>query len=139
MKLLGLDIGTGGSRAVVIDESGQVVASATADHRPFASPNIGWDEQDPADWLRASAEAIRACPSPVSADEIGAVSFSGQMHGSVFLDKANDVLRPALLWCDQRTEKECLEKTPRIGAERFIDLVANPAVTGFTLPKILWL
>jgi len=139
MKFLGLDIGTGGSRAVVIDESGQVVASATAEHHPFASPHIGWAEQDPADWWRASAEAIRACLSETTADEIGAVSFSGQMHGSVFLDKNDRVLRPALLWCDQRTEKECEEITTRIGAERLIDLVANPAVTGFTLPKILWL
>ena len=139
MKFLGLDIGTGGSRAVVIDENGAVVASATADHHPFASPHIGWAEQDPADWWRAATDSIRNCLRDISADEIGAVSFSGQMHGSVFLDKNDHVLRPALLWCDQRTEKECAEITARIGARRLIELVANPAVTGFTLPKILWL
>src|SRR5258708_22040060 len=140
MNFLGIDIGTGGSRAVLIDELGKVVASATAEHAAFASPQIGWAEQDPRDWWRASVEAIRAVlASPdVIADEIGAVSFSGQMHGSVFLDESDNVLRPALLWCDQRTEKQCGEITERIGGERLIRLVCNPAITGFTLPKLLW-
>ena len=140
MKFLGIDIGTGGSRGVVIDTDGKVVASATVEHEAFASPEIGWAEQDPRDWWRASSEAIRAClaTGDVRADEIGAVSFSGQMHGSVFLDEADNVLRSALLWCDQRTEKQCREITEKIGAKRLIELVCNPAVTGFTLPKLLW-
>ena len=140
MRFLGIDIGTGGSRAVVIDERGLVVASETVEHEAFASPQIGWAEQDPRDWWRASVEAVRAIlgSGDVRADEIGAVSFSGQMHGSVVLDESDNVLRPALLWCDQRTEKQCQEITEKIGAKRLIELVYNPAVTGFTLPKILW-
>lgn len=139
MKFLGLDVGTGGSRAVCIDEQGTVVASASAEHRPFASPHIGWAEQDPDDWWRASAQAIRGCLETISADEIGSVGLSGQMHGSVFLDAHDQVVRPALLWCDQRTESQCRDITERVGHDRLIELVANPAITGFTLPKILWM
>ncbi len=140
MKLLGLDIGTGGSRAIVIHKTGHIFASATVEHQPFASPQIGWAEQSPGDWWRASSTAIRQvlAADGVNADDIGAVSFSGQMHGSVLLDEKDDVLRPALLWCDQRTAKQCNEITERIGAERLIKLISNPAVTGFTLPKLLW-
>jgi xylulokinase len=140
MTFLGIDIGTGGSRAVLVDQNGHVVSSATAEHIAFASPQIGWAEQDPHDWWRASVEAVRAVlgSGDVRAEEIGAVSFSGQMHGSVLLDKSDDVLRPALLWCDQRTEKQCRNITDKIGAERLIELVCNPAITGFTLPKLLW-
>ncbi|MEP7075605.1 MAG: xylulokinase [Acidobacteriota bacterium] len=137
---LGIDIGTGGSRAVLIDEVGKVVASNTIDHKAIASPHIGWAEQDPNDWWSASTAAVRGilAEDRIKANDIAAVSFSGQMHGSVFLDGADNVLRPALLWCDQRTEKQCIEITEKIGAERLIQLVCNPAVTGFTLPKILW-
>ncbi len=138
MKYLGIDIGTGGSRAVVIDEAGAVLASRTADHAAFASPAIGWAEQDPRDWWRASVEAIRGVLEIVPAREIGAVSFSGQMHGSVMLDAMDDVVRPALLWCDQRTSAQCNEITDTIGRKRLIELVSNPAVTGLTLPKLLW-
>lgn len=138
MIFLGIDVGTGGSRAVVIDAHGVLVASATVDHAAFASPRIGWAEQDPRDWWRASAAAIRKVLGSVRPDEIGAVSFSGQMHGSVFLDASDNVIRPALLWCDQRTSGQCLEITEKIGAERLVELVCNPAVTGFTLPKLLW-
>lgn len=138
MKYLGIDIGTGGSRAVVIDEAGAVLASRTAGHAAFASPEIGWAEQDPRDWWRASVETVRGVLESVPADEIGAISFSGQMHGSVMLDSADEVVRPALLWCDQRTSAQCDEITATIGRERLIELVSNPAVTGFTLPKLLW-
>ena len=138
MNFLGIDVGTGGSRAVLIDEKGVLLASATVEHTVFASPHIGWAEQDPRDWWRASSAAIRKVLGSVMPDEIGAVSFSGQMHGSVFLDAADEVIRPALLWCDQRTSEQCREITEKIGAERLIELVCNPAVTGFTLPKLLW-
>jgi xylulokinase len=138
MKILGIDIGTGGSRAVVIDEIGRVIASATALHEDFASPEIGWAEQHPEDWWRACKEVMANVLQSVKAEEICAISFSGQMHGAVLLDKSDRVLRPALLWCDQRTEKQCLEITSKIGLERLIKLVCNPAVTGFTLPKLLW-
>ena len=141
MNFLGIDVGTGGSRAVLINEHGQTLAAETVEHIPFTSPHVGWAEQDPNDWWRAATAAIRAClaDESIRAAEIGAVGFSGQMHGSVFLDDKGEVLRPALLWCDQRTEKQCAEITGKIGAERLIELVSNPAVTGFTLPKILWL
>ena len=141
MNFLGIDVGTGGSRALLIDENGKILASETVEHEPFASPKIGWAEQDPDDWRRASVEAIRAvlANENVHAAKIGAIGFSGQMHGSVFMDETDKVLRPALLWCDQRTEKQCVEITEKISAERLIELVCNPAITGFTLPKILWL
>ncbi len=138
MNFLGIDVGTGGSRAVLIDEGGKVVASAMAEHEPFASPEIGWAEQEPEDWWRAVVLAIRQILENANADEIGAISFSGQMHGAVLLDDADQVLRPALIWCDQRTEKQCAEITEKIGTETLINLVSNPAVTGFTLPKLLW-
>ncbi len=140
MYLLGIDIGTGGSRAVAIDANGRVAASANAEHEPFASPHIGWAEQDPADWWRAACESIRGVlAAGIKADAIAGVSFSGQMHGSVFLDATDKVVRPALLWCDQRTVDQCREITEKVGRERIIELVYNPAITGFTLPKLIWL
>ena len=141
MKFLGIDVGTGGSRAVVIDGRGKVVAASTVEHEAFASPHIGWAEQSPEDWWRATCLAVRQilAVENLHADEIGAVSFSGQMHGSVLLDEADKVLRPALLWCDQRTERQCIEITEKVGSKQLIELVSNPAVTGFTLPKLLWI
>lgn len=139
MKFLGVDVGTGGTRAVAIDEGGAIAAQATAEHVPFASPQSGWSEQSPEDWWRASAQAISTIVAKISADEIGSISFSGQMHGSVFLDEANNVIRPALLWNDQRTARQVAELRETIGDVRIIEMVANPAVTGFTLPKLLWL
>lgn len=140
MKLLGIDVGTGGTRAVVIDEIGSVVAAATAQHATFASPQTGWAEQDPRDWWRAAAEAVRMvlAQQTVSADEIACIGFSGQMHGAVLLDEHNEVVRPALIWCDQRTGEQCRAITEAVGAARLIELTCNPALTGFTLPKLLW-
>lgn len=139
MLLLGLDIGTGGTRAIVIDESSRVVASASADHPPFRSPMIGWAEQDPDDWWNAARSAISAVLEIVPAKEIGAIGLSGQMHGAVVLDREDKPFRPAIMWCDQRTAEQCEEITEAIGKSQLIDLVANPAVTGFTLPKLLWI
>ena len=138
--LLGIDVGTGGTRALVVDERGGIVASATAEHVPFASPETGWAEQDPQDWWRATCEAVRAALGQpgVSADAIAAIGFSGQMHGSTMLDSHDRVVRPALLWCDQRTHAQCQEITDTIGAARLIELTLNPALTGFTAPKLLW-
>lgn len=106
----------------------------------MASPQLGWAEQDPRDWWRAACVAIKECLAKAGsgADEIAAVGLSGQMHGLVMLDAAGEVLRPALIWCDQRTEEECRAITARVGAKRLIELVGNPALTGFTLPKIWW-
>lgn len=140
MKLLGIDVGTGGTRALVMDENGQVRATATAAHAPFASPQIGWAEQQPEDWWRACREAVRdvLMKGAVAAEEIAAVGFSGQMHGSVLLDAKDEVIRSALIWCDQRTASECQEISAIVGQERLIQLTCNPALTGFTLPKLLW-
>ena len=138
MNILGIDIGTGGTRAILIDEIGTVLATETAEHPPFATPDVGWAEQDPDDWWNAAIIAIQKIVSAFPAESIGAIGLTGQMHGSVLLDKNNKPLRPALLWCDQRTERQCHEIVKTIGAERVIELVSNPAITGFTLPKLLW-
>jgi len=138
MKFLGIDVGTGGSRALVVDAAGRITSSATVEHVPFASPQTGWAEQDPRDWWRASTLAIRDVLSREKPEEIGAIGLSGQMHGSVLLDKQDEVLRPSIIWCDQRTDLQCVSLTKEIGAERLIELTCNPALTGFTLPKMLW-
>ncbi|BCS32758.1 xylulokinase [Luteitalea sp. TBR-22] len=138
--LLGIDVGTGGTRALILDESGVVIASATADHAPFASPRTGWAEQDPDDWWRACRQAVpRALQDAgLQPSDIAAIGLSGQMHGATLLDGAGAVVRPALIWCDQRTQAECDELTTRIGADQLIAWTSNPALTGFTLPKLLW-
>ena len=138
--LLGIDVGTGGTRAIVIDEAGRILGSATDEHVPFASPKTGWAEQDPQDWWRASCGAVRGAlaKAGISGDAITAIGFSGQMHGSVLLDDRGEVVRPALIWCDQRTDAQCRHITETVGAERLIQLTSNPALTGFTLPKLLW-
>src|SRR5436309_6741465 len=118
MNFLGIDVGTGGTRAVVVDEAGRVVASATVEHEPFASPHTGWAEQDPRDWWRAAAQAVREAVGKSVGGEVACVGFSGQMHGSVLLDGGGEVVRPALIWCDQRTDEQCREITGRVGAER---------------------
>jgi xylulokinase len=125
---------------VLIDRRGTVIASCTAEHQPFASPQGGWAEQDPHDWWRACGEAVRGVleKSGTKAEEILCVGFSGQMHGAVLLDKRNEVLRPALIWCDQRTAAEAAELTQRVGARRLIELTCNPALTNFTATKLLW-
>ena len=140
MHLLGIDVGTGGSRAVLIDTAGKIVASATVEHKPFVSIQTGWAEQDPRDWWLASAAAIRSAitRAGIAPEEIKAVGLSGQMHGAVLLDASDEVLRPAIIWCDQRSADQCRRLTTQIGASRLIELTCNPALTGFTLPKLLW-
>ncbi|HEX8891204.1 MAG TPA: xylulokinase [Pyrinomonadaceae bacterium] len=140
MNFLGIDVGTGGSRAVLVDADGRIIASATVEHAPFASSQLGWAEQDAKDWWRASAAAVRAllAQDNVRAEEIGAVGFSGQMHGAVLLDKRDKPLRPSIIWCDQRTELQCRALTEQVGASRLIELTCNPALTNFTLTKMLW-
>jgi xylulokinase len=139
-KLLGIDIGTGGTRAVLIDERGNVISGRTSEHQPFASPQTGWAEQDPQDWWRACGEAVRRVLTDSKTDptEVAAVGFSGQMHGAVLLDQNNEVLRPALIWCDQRTAAEAAELTSKIGQSKIIEWTCNPALTNFTITKLLW-
>jgi len=138
--VIGIDVGTGGSRIVIVSEDGHVSVSATVAHAPFTSPRTAWAEQEPEDWWRASREAIREAVAKSGArpSSIRAIGLSGQMHGAVLLDDAGMVVRPAIIWCDQRTEAECRWLTETIGAARLLELVSNPALTNFTLPKLLW-
>lgn len=136
--LLGLDVGTSGARALAVDaEDGAVLASASADY-PLSTPRPGWAEQHPADWWRASREVL-ATAAARAGGEIAGLGLTGQMHGSVFLDAGDAVIRPALLWNDQRTGAECAEITERVGAAELVAATGNPALTGFQAPKILWL
>src|SRR5437773_8909605 len=139
--LLGIDIGTSGTKTLICDEDGKVLATAMAEH-PISSPKPGWSEQNPEDWWAATCQATKAVlkKAKVKAADVSGIGLSGQMHGSVFLGDGDKALRPALLWNDQRTAEECAEIEQRAGGrEALIDLVANPALTGFTAPKILWL
>jgi xylulokinase len=140
MSFLGIDVGTGGTRAVIVDEAGKVLASASSEHEPFRAAHPGWAEQDPEDWWRAAQEAISGAiaASGKLGIEIAAVGLTGQMHGAVMLDAAGKVLRPALIWCDQRTGPQCDWLHERIGRERLIELTCNPALPNFTLTKLLW-
>ena len=136
---LGLDVGTSGVRAILVRPSGEVVASATSSLM-MSTPRPGWAEQDPEDWWAATVAAIKAAKTRAPNENIQAVGIAGQMHSSVFLDRDGRVIRPALLWCDGRTTSQCAEITRRVGGEgRLQALVSNPALEGFTLPKILWL
>jgi xylulokinase len=138
--LLGIDVGTTGTRAVIVRPDGNVIGAATAGHQPMRMAKPAWAEQDPEDWWQATVSAIRAAleRSGVKGSEIAGVGLSGQMHGVVLLDGARTVLRPALLWCDQRSQAHCDWITSRVGAERLIKLALNPALTGFSAPKLLW-
>jgi xylulokinase len=134
---IGLDVGTGGARAVAVDGAGNVVAEASSEY-PLHSPRPGWTEQDPADWWEGAKAALGEVAALAGGDVAG-IGLTGQMHGSVFLDSADEVIRPALLWNDQRTGEQCEEITEAVGAERLIQLAGNPALTGFQAPKVVWL
>ncbi|MEP7380201.1 MAG: xylulokinase [Gemmatimonadota bacterium] len=136
---LGLDVGTSGVKAILVDERGDVVAAATSPLR-MSTPQPGWAEQDPAGWWDASIASIRKVAAQRPQARVTSIGISGQMHSSVFLDRAGAVIRPALLWCDGRTTTECGEIVAAAGGEAQLrDWVRNPALEGFTLPKVLWL
>jgi xylulokinase len=136
---LGVDVGTSGVKAILVDTSGDVLASAITPLQ-LATPQPGWAEQDPDAWWAATSASIRTVLAARPGDSPDAVGVSGQMHSSVFLDAHGEVIRPALLWCDGRTTAECREITERVGGEqRLRELASNPALEGFTLPKVLWL
>ncbi|MEA3403799.1 MAG: xylulokinase [Armatimonadota bacterium] len=138
--LLGIDVGTTSTRALLIDEDGATVASDATEY-PLSTPRPNWAEQDPSDWWTATIASVTALieQSGVRAGHIAGVGLSGQMHGSVFLDESDQVIRPAILWCDQRTARQCDEITEAVGAEEVVSETLNPVLTGFTAPKIIWL
>ncbi|MDL1902443.1 xylulokinase [Anaerolineae bacterium CFX9] len=137
--LLGLDISTTGAKALLIESGGAVIGSHTTP-QPISAPKPLWSEQNPHDWWDGIVESIRAVleKTGTQGDQIAAIGLTGQMHGLVMLDAGGSVLRPAILWNDQRTGEQCDEITRRIGFERLITLTGNRALTGFTAPKILW-
>lgn len=137
--LLGIDIGTSGTKTVLFDETGNTIANALVEY-PLYQPNIGWAEQDPEDWWKATYTTVNEVllKSGVKPEDVKGVGLSGQMHGAVLLDSNYNVLRKAIIWCDQRSSAECDQITSIIGRERLIEITANPALTGFTASKIMW-
>ena len=135
--LIGVDLGTSGTKTVLFDEAGNVIASKTIEY-PMYQPQNGWAEQNPLDWYNAAVETIKYVSSKVDPSDIKGLGISGQMHGLVMLDERCDVIRPSIIWCDQRTGEECEDMTRLIGKERLIEITANPALTGFTASKIMW-
>ncbi|MBI5361009.1 MAG: xylulokinase [Planctomycetes bacterium] len=136
---LGIDIGTTGVKTLLLNRRGSVVGASIKEY-PMAMPEPGWAEQSPEDWWQAVIDSVREVLnlSGIPAGDIAGIGLSGQMHGSVFLDKDNKVLRPCILWCDQRTAKECAYIEWKIGRKKLIRLAGNPALTGFTAGKVLW-
>ena len=138
---LGIDIGTSGTKTLLIEPNGKIRAEAVESY-PIHFPKPLWSEQNPDDWWMAVVKTVRTVMklSKAKPADVRAIGLSGQMHGSVFLDKSNKVIRPAILWNDQRTAAECAEIESLAGGRKsLIKMVANPALTGFTAPKILWL
>lgn len=140
MFYLGVDVGTGGTRALLVDESGQVRHGVTAPHEEMRMERPLWAEQRPENWWDAAQQAIRGVFSEsfVSPGEVRAVGLTGQMHGLVMLDGDNTVIRPSLLWCDQRSQSQVEFVHRTIGRDNVVAATANPMLTGFTLPKLLW-
>jgi xylulokinase len=136
---LGIDVSTTGSKALLVNEKGAVVAAASSPHT-LQNPKPLWSEQDPREWWQAVSTAVRSVlqQAGLGGESVAALGLTGQMHGLVLLDGAGQVLRPAILWNDQRTQSQCDEIHRRIGKEKFIQITGNVALTGFTAPKILW-
>ncbi|MEZ0325900.1 MAG: xylulokinase [Fimbriimonas sp.] len=132
-KLLGIDVGTSGCKLLLIDERGNVLKEASAEY-PISTPQPFWSEQNPEDWWAG----VHQCMSEIG-EKPDAIGVAGQMHGAVFLDENDQVIRPAILWNDQRTVDECLEIDEAIGRERLMEITCNPPLTGFQAPKLLWL
>jgi xylulokinase len=137
---LGIDIGTGSSRALLVDESGGVRATFTAVHEDMRMERPLWAEQRPENWWQAAVQAIRGvlAQAGVRGSQVKGIGLSGQMHGLVILDSGNQVIRPSLIWCDQRSQKQVNAVNEKVGRETILRYIANPVLTGFTLPKLLW-
>ena len=137
--LIGIDLGTSATKTVLFDEKGSIISSSSCEY-PLYQPHNGWAEQNPEDWYNAAISTLKTVitDSGVNNKDIVSLGISGQMHGLVMLDENCSVLRPSILWCDQRTGKECDELTEKLGRDTLISITANPALTGFTASKILW-
>jgi xylulokinase len=137
---IGVDVGTTGTRAVAVDEGGAVVATSTSEY-PLLTPRPRWTEQEPRDWWDATSRVLGAVSEAcrTAGQAVEGIGLTGQMHGSVFLDGSGEVIRPALLWNDQRTDRQCEAITEAVGADRLVEIAGNPALTGFQAPKVLWL
>jgi xylulokinase len=140
MYWLGIDIGTGGTRALLIDHAGKEIAAVTSPHADIRMEHPLWAEQRPENWIDAATQAIRGvlAKSGAAGSDIKAVGLSGQMHGLVLLDRSGSVIRPSLIWCDQRSQPQVDFINRTIGKEKVLESIANPVLTGFTLPKLLW-
>lgn len=134
---LGIDVGTTGCKAILIDPGGRLIASATTEY-PMSTPRPLWAEQDPADWWRACVASVRRVLQTVDPAQVLGVGLTGQMHGLVLLDAKGAVLRPCIMWNDQRTGAQCAEITAKVGPKRVLELIGNPVLPGFTAPKIVW-
>src|SRR5216684_3605264 len=137
---LGIDIGTGGTRALLVDRAGKVRAAFTAAHEDMRMERPLWAEQRPENWWDASVEAIRGALSQaqISGRDVRGIGLSGQMHGLVILDEDHQVIRPSLIWCDQRSQAQVDAINRTVGSAKVLSYIANPVLTGFTLPKLLW-
>ncbi len=137
--VMGIDVSTTGVKVLLVNPAGKVIASASSEH-PLSTPRPLWSEQDPADWWRGALAGIRQVlgQTGLRGEQVAAVGLTGQMHGLTLLDEGGAVLRPAILWNDQRTAAECDEIRARVGRERLIQVTGNDALTGFTAPKLLW-
>src|SRR5262249_26341364 len=140
MYWLGIDVGTGGTRALLVDEQGKVRHAFTSPHEPMHMERPLWAEQRPENWWDAAQQAIRGVlqQAQASGRDVLGIGLSGQMHGLVLLDSADKVIRPALIWCDQRSQAQVDAINAAIGKDLVLASTANPVVTGFTLPKLLW-
>jgi xylulokinase len=135
--LLGIDIGTSGAKVLAIDEAGKIAARASQEYS-LHTPRPLWAEQNPHDWWDAACQCLRQITQQIPAGEIAGIGLSGQMHGLVMLDEKGEVLRPAILWCDQRTQAQCDFITEKVGANLLVEETCNPVLTGFTAPKMIW-
>lgn len=137
--ILGIDIGTTGTKTILMSKNGKVIASHTVEY-PLYQPQNGYAEQDPIDWYNAVVDTVATVvkKSGVAKEDIKGIGLSGQMHGLVMLDENGDVIRPSIIWCDGRTAEQCKEITDLVGADRLLEITANPAIAGFTAAKIMW-
>src|SRR5437868_14227720 len=140
MYWLGIDIGTGGTRALLVDREGKLIAAHTAEHAAIRMDRPLWAEQRLEDWWRAAVEAIQGvlAAAGASATDVCGIGRSVQIHGLTLLDSAGEVIRPALIWCDQRSQPQVDFINQTVGKENVLAAIANPVLTGFTLPKLLW-